>query len=281
MTPSPPSTEPEDSMSRLMQGPSAPLATAALLLGLIALLLAFFTLSGGFAPRTVDPAHPPSLLAVNLSFFAMFLGVASLYRVRRLSRQTLTRLAALAGLLLGLAGPIAYSYQALQWRKAMQQNEEANVQAIVAAARRYADAHDGLYPSGLATLLSSGLLTPERLWSPFPAVQTTGPLRSRAERAADRTPEQHAADSDYEYVGAGLRSEMARQVPDFASKAVVVFAREPRMKAVLTVGFADGAVKFLHPEEVGAALVANNEVREKVGLPKLGPPRAMATQPAP
>ncbi|MEI8194831.1 MAG: hypothetical protein WCI73_02865 [Phycisphaerae bacterium] len=287
-------TEPEDSLSRLMHGPSGILAAAALLLGLLSLLM--------FQSRT-QIRTPPSLLAVNISFCVILMGITALYRVRRMSRQTLTRLTAAAALLLGLAGPVIYSWQTLQFRQAMQNAETANVSAIVSFCHHYAEyaeGNHGSYPPDLATLVSNGGggVLIESLVSPYtgqtpdvfgslPTPATTAPQSSADIPSAlpKVTFTEFAAKvrvhSDYEYVGADLRTDLFAKVPELKKNAIVVFSKEARMRAFIAVGFADGRVELLGPEQTIAALKANNESRAQAGLPPLSPPQSVTAATAP
>lgn len=276
----PPPHEPDDVFTRLMNGPSGPLAWASFLIGGGAIWIFLLAAPGGTLktdPQTGVPI-PPSLLAVNLSFCGLFLAVATLYRIRQLPRQWVTRPIGILALLFGLAGPAIYSWQTLLWRAGTQTMEVQNVQTILTTARTYAGKHDGQYPPTLAHLLDSGLEL-QRLYSPYIGHRVTASAVRMHLTPLKGTLPTLPTDIDYEYVGAGLRTDFTAKIPDFEKYAIVVFAKEARMRAFLTVGFMDGSVKLLAPEEVTQTLQENNQVRTKAGLPPLAPPTA-TSQPA-
>lgn len=276
----PTAQEPDDVFTRLMNGPSGPLAWAGFIIGGGAIWIFLSAAPNGTLrtdPLTGVPV-PPSLLAVNLSFCGLFLAVATLYRIRQLPKQWVTRSIGILALLFGLAGPAMYSWQTLLWRAGTQAMEVQNVKAILATARTYAGTHEGQYPPTLAHLLDSGLEL-QRLYSPYIGHRdTASAVRKHLTPLKDTLPTL-PTDIDYEYVGAGLRTDFAGKVPDFEKYAIVVFAKEARMRAFLTVGFMDGSVKLLAPEEVTQTLQENNQVRNQAGLPPLAPPAA-TSQPA-
>jgi hypothetical protein len=288
-----PAREPEDSMSRLMQGPSGPLAWAGFIIGLLSMVLFLYYVSPeGFLPRQANPELPPSLLAVNLSFCALFMGVAALYRVRRRTRQTMTRSLALVTVLLGLVGPGLYSWQTLQWRTAVQAHEIDNVQRILSAVQEYVSKHDGQYPPDMLTLTAprnaggggGGGLFLNYLSSPYtgrrPTPSTGADVSKRTVEMMLQERREAVANSDYEYLGAGLTEKMFTGEHALSKKTLaLVFAKEARMRAFLTVGFADGSVKLLGPEEVAQTLESNNAARKLAGLPPLAP-AGTATAPA-
>lgn len=272
------SPEPEDALARLMHGPSGPLAWAGFLLGLLALGLFYLAFGpGGLIHRAITPETPPSLLAVNLSFCALFMGVASLYRVRRLPRQTLVRVIAACSLLLGLAGPALYSWQTLQWRGAMQTREIENMRQILAAVPPYLSRHDGHYPPNLEALLEVGLDV-KYLSSPYTGHQSKHEGSVRKWTTEDL--KQFAAHGDYDYLGAGLAEPVFTSDSALTkNKFVLVVGKEARLRAFVAVGFADGRVELLGPEQTVAALQANHEMRAKAGLPPLRSPTTVPAEP--
>ena len=76
-----------------------------------------------------------------------------------------------------------------------------------------------------------------------------------------------AAASDYLYVGGDLTEAMAASA-DGAS-LVVVFAKTPRDRVALTVGFADGHGVLLPEEKVDGVRAACDAARVRLGLKAL------------
>lgn len=223
----------------IMRGASEILALAGVIVGAASLLLAFFTPGG--EPRVMGTRNPPSLLALNLAFCAMLMGVLAVYRVRGMAGQGLVRAGALAALLMGLAGPVVYARQAVTWRLAMQTAEMENLNKIGAAARVYAKRHSDMFPPDLEMLVTAGLL----------------------ERASLQTP--YADKPDYVYLGEGMRLEMVKE----GTPLILAHAPRPRGKMAVPVVYADGRTAVINSEtELEAAQQANVKAREAAGLPE-------------
>lgn len=255
----------------IMNGPSGVLAAAGAIVGMLGLGLALLDMGPWrVGVRAIGVEHPPSLLAVNISFCSLFMGVAGLYRVRRMPRQTVTRMAAMAAVLMGLAGPMVFSLQSAQYRRVRAEAEVGNVEAIVRGARAYAMKHGGTYARDLEMLLGAGLVNASDLQSPYMPVRPS-PWPDAAKRVIGVGDvvawRKIAAESDYLYVGGDLTESMVASADGAA--LVVVFAKTPRDRVALTVGFADGRAVLLPEEKIEGVRAACDAARGRAGLKPL------------
>ena len=121
------------------------------------------------------------------------------------------RAVAIAGLVLGLASPVIYAKQSVDFRRAMEQTETENLASIAAAIRAYAAANTGNFPADLETLVRADTRR-ETLQSPF------------------------SAEPDYVYDGKDLTQAVVGERP---SAFIVVHGKDLR-RGKGAVGFADG-----------------------------------------
>ncbi len=154
----------------------------------------------------------------------------------------MVRTLAVAGLLLGLAAPVIYAMQSLEWRVAMERAELGNIEAIVTAARGYAHDHGGVFPPDLETLVKEGKLRAESLRTPFSAFP------------------------DYVYAGKDLTLAKLAGAGDEGAALMLVHGKDLRFN-MGAVGFADGRAEFLQAEDLDRALGADAAARAKLGLP--------------
>jgi hypothetical protein len=244
-----------------------PIAVCGLICGLagIAILLA----------KRVDEAHPPAILAVNLSFCAMMMGVGILFYARGTSGTRVAAIICVLAIVTGFAGPLVFAGQTLTYRKAAEGHELGNVAAIANAAREYAVAHDGVYPADLAMMLKDGMIAPAILHSPYAAT----PLADVAElgklTVADDVAKYVEAHSDYQYFGGDLRLKKEMDQDTFG-KIVVATAREPIMRINIAVGFADGSSEFTSLDEAEEVVKGANAARTKLGFGAMEPPGSVS-----
>jgi hypothetical protein len=209
---------------------------------------------------------------VNFSFCALLMGAGIIYYARGTSRTGAAKALAISGLLAGMAGPVIFAKQTVDWRKGTEEQELDNVRAIAGAAGKYAADHGGAYPSGFAPMLEEKYLQSEQLLSPYAG---SGTEYLQKEKLSLNTPEGRAAvvtHSDYTYVGADLKAGIEK---DAASKIIVVYKTEPVMRVHFAVGYVDGKGQYLTLEEAQAALAATNDARKGLGLPPLQRPGAI------
>ena len=226
----------------------------------------------------IDVEQPPNVLAVNLSSCAMLMGVGILFYARGTTPTGPARLACALAMLTGLAGPMVYAHQTLQWRLATEGRELQNVRAIAVAADKYAAAHDGRYPADIGVLLEQKYLTPQTLLSPFAATPTltddVAALHAKMKEADVLSAIN--AHCDYTYVGADLQRPATGALPP---KIIVVYAREPVMRTNLALAFADGSGEFITLDQAESVLKASNAARATLGLPPLQQPDSVARRP--
>ncbi len=205
---------------------------------------------------------PPSLLSLSMSFGAMMMGVATLYRVRGQTGQLVVRMFAGIILAAGLIGPMAYSAQAVAWRSAAQKQEVDNVKLIAAAA--YEDAaKTGHYPASFADMLSRKLIKPEILKSPLGPIASIHKLMPEVTEpnAPGKAAEVNDA-SDYEYWGKDLPKDAPAEI-------IVVTGKDVIWGSALNIGFADGSQRFVSQEDIEGVRRASDAARAKIGLPPI------------
>jgi hypothetical protein len=242
---------------------SLPIAAAGLILGVVGIVL--------LAMKAVGTGHPPNILAVNLSFCALMMGVGILFYARGTPGTGPAAVASLLAILTGLVGPALYARQAVVWRKATDDREIGNVRAIAAAARTYANEHGGAYPPDLATMLEQKFITPQTLLSPYNA---TAPLTDDvAALRAKFSPEQVYgtvdAHSDYQYLAGDVKVPAGGDVP----KAIIVACgKDAIMRVNVSVAFADATASYITMENKEKLLEASNSARATLGLPPMTTP---------
>jgi hypothetical protein len=272
----------------ISRGPSGVIAVAAVILAAAPLYLFFRNgIFGG-----VDALHPPSLLAVNLSFCAVIMAVLAIFRGRGIANQRPVLIASLVAAVLGLAGPVIFFSQGMHWRRSIEFGELARAQHIAHAARLYAETHRNKFPPSLVPLVLAKEtdpwhLPPEDLISPFrptPQLQDKDieALRKDWASSPDKAEELLQSHSDYMYLGADLPDKTDNDVwlhnagqiiivtgvqRDANDKVIGGF--DPRIGVNITLGMASGDSKFVLAPDMGKALEASNEARKAYGLPPM------------
>lgn len=213
---------------------------------------------------------PPNLLGVNLAFCAMLMGAGILFYAKGTPGTRTAAVASVLAIVLGMAGTLAYTWQAVQSRQARETLELDHVQAVAKAAAAYAGTHEGAYPADLLVLLEDGQLNPQALQSPFgrrdPLFNDFPPTHAGVPRQ-DLLKSIETA-SDYLYLGNDLKT-----VPqDIAGDLLVAVSTNTVMRVNLAVACADGKSRFIRLEEVPGVVAACNAAREKMGLGQLRPP---------
>ncbi len=213
---------------------------------------------------------PPNLLGVNLAFCAMLMGAGILFYAKGTPGTRTAALASVLAIVLGMAGTLAYTWQAVLSRQAREMLELGHVQAVAQAAAACAGTHEGAYPADLLALLEDGQLNPQALQSPF---GRRDPLFNDFARARIGVPRRDLLKSietasDYLYLGGDLKN-----VPqNVAGDLLVAVSTNTVMRVNLAVAFADGKGRFITLEEVPRVVAACNVARGKMGLGELRPP---------
>jgi hypothetical protein len=213
---------------------------------------------------------PPNLLGVNLAFCAMLMGAGMLFYAKGTPGTRTAVVASLLAIVLGMAGTLTYTWQAVQSRQARETLELDHVQAVAKAAAAYAGTHEGAYPADLLAMLEGGQLNPQALQSPFGRCD---PLFNDFARARAGLPRQDFLKSvetaaDYLYLGGDLKNVP----PDVAGGLLVAVSTNTVMRVSLAVACADGKSRFITLEEVPGVVAACNAARRKIGLGELRPP---------
>ncbi len=230
--------------------------------------------------KTIDESHPPAVLAVNLSFCAMLMGVGILFYAKGTRGTGIAAVVCGLAIVIGFAGPLVYAKQTLDYRKRSEDRELGNVAAIATAAQQYARAHGGDYPADLGVMLEDKLISPELLHSPYEATavaertQMGGEDKTRADflKYVD-------AHSDYQYFGGDLKW---KDSPAEFANIVVASGKDPIMRTHIAVAFADGRSDFVDLEQAENVVKAANAARATLGFPAMRPPasveKAMAVE---
>jgi hypothetical protein len=223
--------------------------------------------------KTIDDAHPPSILGVNLSFCAIMMGVGILFYARGTTGTKAAARTCVLAMVVGLAGTLVFTKQSFDYRMQAEGQELGNVAAIANAARGYATAHGGTYPADLGVMLEEKLITPETLHSPNAgtalAERTTMGPEDKTRGDFLKYVEAH---SDYQYFGGNLKLKDGAE--EF-SKIVVASGYEPIKRTNLVVGFADGRADFVDLEEAENVVKAANAARAKLGFAAMLPPESV------
>ena len=194
------------------------------------------------------------------------MGALAIFRVRRMAGQGLVRAAAIAAVVLGMAGPMVFFGQGMHWRKSTEGMELEQLKKVAYAARQYAQAHGGAFPPNMAAMVEAGLLSPSDLISPFRG--------TRALVASAKIDDQQLlAHSDYIYLGAGIGGKAQQDEAGLAPRLIVAAAKtergtafDKRLGESISVAFASGDAKFIPAADFAAVLTASNEARKKLGL---------------
>ena len=233
-----------------------PVAIGGFICGLAGVLLPFLT--------TVNAATPPNLLAMNLAFCALLIGAGILFYVKGTPGTRAAAFLCILTILLGMAGTLLYTRQAVQSRSLREDLERSNVAAIARAARDYAADHAGTYPADLLVLLEEKRLAPQTLRSPYGNPSDFFDRFDAATTQASRADLLQSVEtaSDYDYLGSDLKSIPA----DLAGKILVASSKRPVLRISLAVGFADATSRYITLEEMHAVIDACNDARHKVSL---------------
>jgi hypothetical protein len=236
--------------------------------------------SVGLALTTHIAAYvPPNLLGANLAFCAMLIGAGILFYVRGTPGTRTASVASVAALLLGMAGTLLYTWQAVQSRQAREGLELANVRAIARAAGAWAVQNGGAYPADLLVLLENQEMKPQTLQSPFgrhdPLFDDFAPANKPTETSASLAGAQRTellrtveTASDYLYLGGDLKNVPPADAPAL----IVAVSANAVLRVSLAVALADGTSRFLTLEEVPTVIARCNAARQKLGLGDLRPP---------
>jgi hypothetical protein len=281
-----PAPYPENEAERVdaVRRRALPIAICGLICGVagVSLLLA----------KTIDEAHPPAVLAVNLSFCAMMMGVGILFYARGTKGTRLAAVICALAIAVGFVGPLVYAKQTLDYRKRSEDRELGNVAAIANAARKYAVAHDGTYPADMGVLLEENLITPDTLHSPYAGTAFAERTHMGPEdKTRDDFLKYLDAHSDYQYFGGDLKGETilknrsewnenlattSTQEEDAFTKIVVASGKEPIMRIHIAVAFADGRSDFVDLEQAENVVKAANAARQLLGFAAMRPPTSVA-----
>jgi len=217
------------------------------------------------AMNQVTAYHPPSFLAMNLSFSAMLIGVGILLYARGTPRTGWAAVFALAAVLIGLSGTGVYARKAVKFRELCENRELDNLTDIAGAARKYASQHGGVYPADLLVMLDEKLITPENLQSPYGMKDLLfNHFEEARAQAKSRTDLLKAVETqaDYIYLGDGLKS-----VPEaLEGKILVVASANVVLHEGVSVSFANGSSEFSNLDEIGGIRTENDKARQAMGL---------------
>ncbi len=209
--------------------------------------------------RTVGVNHPPNILAVNLSFCALLMGVGILLYAKGTTGTGPAAAAAAIAIFTGLVGPALFAKQSFTWRQESENRELANVAAIATAANRFATEHAGAYPTDLAVLLEQKYITPQTLLSPFAgtAILTEDVAALRAKSKESDVPAAIDAHSDYTYVGGDLNLHLAAttSAATAASMPATAAASVPLAKEIILVYAKFPAMRQSSPSPSPTALL--------------------------
>jgi hypothetical protein len=261
-------------------GPAGIIALAALITAAIA--VSFFLRKGIYGG--VDEMHPVSLMGVNLAFCAMIMAALAAYRCRGVPNQKHSRLAALAALLLSMAGITLAMFQVIHWRKSTEFAELKRCEIIATSAKEYARAHDNRYPAGLAVLVAAPEGSPwripaEALSSPYRATKPITDLAALKTLLAEKPDLAEALvlkHSDFVYLGADLPGKDKYAMQMDASRIIVATSKQDngaafdkRLGEKITVAFANGQSKFIEAPALGEFLKQSNAARADRELPPM------------
>lgn len=247
-----------------IQRRALPVAIAGFLFGAGALFLLFKT--------QVDVGRPPNLLAANLSYCAILMGVGILFYAKGAPGTGIARVLCIFAILAGMVGPVIYSKQAVDWHKHMEDREGQNAAAIAKAARMFAADHGGVYPKDFLELVAGGYLKPEQLLSPFGGAGSEFVAKQKLAHDAPNRGAVIAEHADYTYTGADLRLPIKAELE---SKIIVVYETDPVKRQYFAIGFADGRSEFLNKEDGQKAMTACNAARKELGLKELSEPESV------
>lgn len=188
---------------------------------------------------------PPPMLGLALGFIVTILAVAVLFAVRR-TRALPIKLLAGVMILVGPAGAICFSWQAVEWRRTMEQAESHNLRAIAQAMGAFV-LLTGHLPSTLEEMVDVEILT---------ARETRTPL-SKGPRSYDNKPD---------YYVATLGEPWPTQTSLPSNDIIVAYTNGPRMsKDVWLFAYADGMVKFIREDDIEAEFAKSNKARLAAG----------------
>ncbi len=247
----------------LVRRRSLPVAAAGAFFGVLGIALLLMTL--------IAVGHPPNILAANLSFCAIMMGVGILFYARGAPGTTPARWLCVAAILTGLAGPAIFAWQSTQWHRLMEDREAENAAAIAQAAAKYATDHAGKYPEDFLELVRAKYLDANRLLSPFGGIGSEYIGSLKTPLTPEARPQAIAEHADYTYTGSDLHQPLG----DGASKIIVVYETDPVMGEHYAVGFADGTAQFFVLADAQQAMDASNQARKKLQLPPLDDPDSL------
>jgi hypothetical protein len=214
------------------------------LIGLLVALLMSIAAGYWLWPQPAS-LTPPSMLGLTLGFIVTILAVAVLFDVRQRGPLLIKLLAGMM-ILVGPAGAIGFSWQAVEWRRAMEQAESNNLRAIAQAMGAFVF-RTGHLPSTLEEMVTAEVLT---------ARETRTPL-SKAPRSYDNKPD---------YYVATMGEPWAPQISLPSNDIIVAYTNGPRMsKDVWLFAYADGTVKFIREDDIETEFAKSNHARIAAG----------------
>lgn len=244
-----------------------PIGVASAVIGVISLVM--------LITRLVSAYQPPALIAVNLSFCAMMMGVGILFYIRHTPRMRIALVSSIIAMATGLAGPVLFAKLSIDYRSAEQNQELANLTAIAAAAKTYAQSHDGNYPPDLATLVEQKLIPESALHSPYERMAIAPTTLPTDHGALQKYLDDH---TDYQYFGQGLRLQSAPSAhpdEDLFPHILLASRRDPIERRDLSVGFTDGRADMIGLEEAEQILKTSNDARKSFGFAAVSPPSSV------
>ena len=229
---------------------------------------------GGLALLLTSPVglnRPPNIYAVNLSFCAMMMGIGILFYARHTPGTRGAAVACIVAMLTGFVGPLVYTKQSLDFKRVTESGELANVAAITAAARQYAEAHDGNYAPDLATLLEVRLVTIETLHSPYEAGTFAWPATLPGHDELEKLIDEHA---DFQYFGAGVKivDAQGEQAKSEFDHIIIAAKRYPIARKEISIAFGDGHADFVGGDDWEILWTRSNDARRSLGFPEIRRP---------